>query len=387
MKITPNNINNPILNHSSHKGETGAAASHDLVSIGGSKTPFQDPSVKLQAMARMTKTAKSDKSYAPEDRYLWDSWILKDDSSDPPLYRLFHLDAPKGDDPNKRHDQAQIRQAVSHDLKNWDDLGLVFKSGEKGSWDDGPIWTGNVYKKEDGSYLFFYTARNERDGQFQRIGLARSEDAVNWERSDKPLLEPDGRWYETTEESPVYKAWRDPEIIKDENTGKYLMYYTAKTKDGHEKYKGCIGLAISDEIDGEYEVLPPVLAPGKYAQMEVPQIIHRNDKVYLFFSAAENDIDPEWAKEIGGAQSGLHCFVGDSLTGPFEPLNGHGVVTTTEDNLYTVKLLPDPEREGEYVAIGWYMEDKNNQKAMTLSQPMPVHWEGDNIKIETGTKK
>ncbi len=342
-------------------------------------------------------------SYAPEGKYLWDSWIFPDkvDKSNmeglsgtglklkegDTLYRLFHLDAPKTDDPEARHDKAQVRQAVSTDMKNWKDVDYALKSGPEGAWDDGPIWTGNVYRNDKGEYLFFYTGRNHRDGQMQRIGLAKSKDGVNWERSDKPLLEPDGRYYETTEDSPIYKAWRDPCVVRDEQSGKYLMYFTAKTKDGDEKYKGCIGVAVADKLEGPYESMPPVLAPGKFAQMEVPQIIQRNDKVYLFFGSMEKDYSPDWAKETGGAQSGLHCYVGDSLTGPFEPLNGDGIVTGSKDNLYTVKLADDPRRPGEFVAYGWYMEDKGGQKAMTLAQPMRVDWKGDDIRIDTGADR
>ena len=321
-------------------------------------------------------------SYAPEGRYLWDSWILVDEVDGEKIYRLYHLDAPDNGDPDSRHDKASIRQAISKDLINWEDLGTTFSSGPDGAWDDGPIWTGNVYKVAQEEYLFFYTARNHRDGQLQRVGLAKSADGINWERSDKPLVVPDSRWYETIEISPIYRAWRDPAVVKDEERGKYLMYITAKTKEGHEKYKGCIALAVADNIEGPYEVQAPVLAPGLYAEMEVPQIIQRDGKVYLFFSTWVKDYAPDWAEQIGGPVTGLHCFVGESLYGPFEPLGGTGVVTGIKDNLYTVKLVPDPEREGEYVAIGWYIEDEDGEKGLTLARPMKVIWEGDNITIE-----
>ncbi|MFP4498309.1 MAG: glycoside hydrolase family 68 protein [Vulcanimicrobiota bacterium] len=358
----------------------------DGISLNNRTSSLQNKISRLRQLA-FTSKVKDKKSYAPEGRYLWDSWILKDDTADPPCYRLFHLDAPDNGDPESRHHIASVRQAVSTDLKNWKDLGPTLEPGKKGEWDDKAIWTGNVYKKENGEYLFFYTGRNERDDQIQRIGLARSEDGINWKKEEKPILEPDGRWYETDEPSPIYKAWRDPEIVKDEKSGKYLMYFTAKTKDGDEKYKGCIGLAQADNLEGPYEALPPVLAPGKYAQMEVPQIIKRNDKVYLFFSSMEKDYNPEWADKIGGPQCGLHAYVGDSLKGPFKPLNGDGVITGSKDNLYTVKFLEDPENPDEFVAMGWYMEDKDGQKGFTLSKPLPVKWEGDNISIETGMKE
>ena len=359
----------------------------DLVSITG-QNKMPDFLTKLKTLNDMAKASKVEnkKSYAPKGRYLWDSWMLKDEQNGKPLYRLFHLDAPDNGDPESRHKNARIRQAISTDMKSWQDVGPAINTGEKGTWDEGnAMWTGNVYKKDNGEYMFLYTAADKEDDMlFQRVGLARSKDGVKWEKEDKPFLEPDGKYYETTEkDSPIVRAWRDPTIVKDEENGKYNMYITAKTKDGDPTYRGCIALATADEIDGKYEAQPPVIAPGYYAQMEVPQVIQKNGKVYMFFSSMEKDYNPEWAEKIGGPQTGLHCFVGDSLKGPFKPLNGNGVVTGSKDNLYTVKLMPDPKRDGEYVATGWYMEDKPGQKAMTLSQPMKVDWEGDNIKIDT----
>ena len=308
-----------------------------------------------------------EEGYAPKDRFLWDSWVLKDkDAKGQDQYRLYHLDAPEDPDPDTRHHIAQVRTAVSDDLVNWKDEGYALTKGPEGSWDDKAIWTGNTYKKDDG-YYFFYTGRNDRDGEIQRIGLATSENGRDWSRAEKPLLEPDGRYYETTEDSPVFKAWRDPEVIKDEKTGKYHMFFTAKTKEGDPTYKGCIGVATADNFEGPYEAQPPVLAPGKFAQMECPQIIQKNDKVYMFFQSMEKDYNPEWADSAGGPQNGLHCYVGDSLTGPFEPLNGDGIVTRSKDNLYSVKLVEDPQREGEFQAIGWYMEDREVTAAKNVA--------------------
>jgi len=333
-------------------------------------------SVPLSPLEQRLLGVEAKETYAPPNRYLWDSWVLKDGDT----YRLYHLDAPMTADPEARHDLARIRGAVSKDMQTWEDVGEILGPGPSGAWDDKAIWTGDTFR-HDGKYLLFYTGRNQRDGQTQRIGLATSTDGIHFERGKEPLLEPDARWYETDEPSPIYKAWRDPTVVYDDSTGKYLMYFTAKTKDGDEKYKGCIGLAVADNMQGPYEAQPPVLAPGIYAQMEVPQIIQRGGKVYLLFNSAEKDYSPELAKKTGGPQSGLVAFVGDSLRGPFEPMDGHGVVLGSEANLYTVKLQDDPERPGEYVAYGWYMEDQPGQKAMTLSQPMPVNFEGERMLI------
>jgi beta-fructofuranosidase len=383
-----------------------------------STIPIRPPSfAATRARPRTEEQAPpTGEGYAPADRYLWDSWILQDGDT----YHLYHLDAPRNETaadgsvqatpPDDRHHRAQIRHAISTDLRHWQDRGPTLGSGPAGTWDAGPVWTGNTCKTADG-YFMFYTGRRDCVDQTQRIGLARSSDGHRWSRSDRPILEPDPRWYETDEPNgPVYKAWRDPEVVRDPESGRWLMYFAAKTKEGDPRHKGCIGLAISERLEGPYQALPPVLAPGLYGEMEVPQVVRRDGKVYLFFSTFAKNYRDDHATRVGGAQSGLHCYVGPSLEGPFEPLNGTAIVAGTESNLYTLKLLPDPARAGEFVAMGWHVEDRTSlareafhtsarsatcalpcgpaavaapwvEKAFTLSPPIPVEWRGDNIRL------
>lgn len=385
MRI-PRDKNSISYKHPVSKRNSAPGPPVDRVKISGEKADVLGSRMKkLEQLSRSRKTFKH-RDYSLPGKFFWDAWYVQDDNPDSPGYYMYHLDAPKSKNPDDRHLNARIRAAYSTDLDDWHDLGEVFGPGPEGSWDDKVIWSGNVYRKENGEYVFFYTGLNQRDGDMQRIGVARSKDGVHWERPEKPLLEPDGRWYETTEKSPVVKAWRDPVIVRDKKSGKYVMLFTAKTKDGDKRYKGCIGMAVSDKLDGEYKVMPPILAPGRYAQMEVPQVIQKNGKVYLFFSSMEKDYNPKWAKKIGGPQTGLHCYVADSFEEPFKPVNGDGVITGTKDNLYTVKLLKNPENPSEYVALGWYMRDEKGKKAFSLSQPLKVKWDGDNISIDTSKK-
>ena len=352
------------------------------------------------------------RGYAPENRLLWDSWFMQDKDG----YRLYHLDAPMDPDPETRHERAQIRTAFSKDLVNWKDDGFALKSGPRGSWDDGPIWTGSTYK-EDGTYYKFYTGRNHRDGQTQRIGLAKSTDGINWERGEKPLLEADSRWYETDEESPVYRAFRDPFIVKNPEDGKYLMYFTAKTKGGDPTYRGCVGLATADSMEGPWEQKPPVLAPGSIAEMECPQVLKKNDKWYMFITTKGANYSPERTEKVGSQQTGLHGWVSGSPTGPFEPVRGDGVISGNDSNMFSTRLVEDKDRPGEYNALGWYMGDREVlvdeskreaaretgraaagaaiggvggalirvlEKGYTLSEPHPVVWDESGPRIETG---
>lgn len=338
----------------------------------GTPTPSGTPGARLLDL----RLSGRPDSYAPSGRYLWDSWIF----ADGPLFRLFHLDAEDNAEPASRHDRAQIRGAVSKDLVHWRDVGPLLGSAPAGAWDDGAIWTGNTYREGD-ELVLFYTARNQREGQTQRIGLATSKDGVHFTRGEAPLLSADPRWYETQEDSPVYRAFRDPFVFLDPVSGDYLMYVTAKTKDGDPTFRGCIGLARARTLRGPYEPLPPVLAPGLFAQMEVPQVIQRDGKTFLFFSAAKADLSPELAARARQPEAGLFGYVADDPRGPFRPLGETGLIAGSELDLYSVKLLDDPERPGEFLAFGWYREDTDTP--LRLAIPRTVRWQGEKIRIES----
>jgi hypothetical protein len=73
--------------------------------------------------------------------------------------------------------------AVSHDGDHWEKLGPVFKRGADGDFDEGGPATRQVIK-QGREYLMFYEA-TDRARHFS-IGLARSDDGVNWKRVRGP---------------------------------------------------------------------------------------------------------------------------------------------------------------------------------------------------------
>ena len=322
--------------------------------------------------------------YAPKSRKLWDPWIVRDDSGKHPKYWLYHLDAAQSVESKDDLDrQTVIRRAFSTDLQNWTDAGIVLGPGNRGSWDDLSIWSGSTVIKE-GTHYLFYTGLNQRDGQapekVQRIGLAKStDDGRSWQRSTKPLLEADSRWYETTEPSSVVRAFRDPWVVKDPKTGQYLMFFTAKTKQGPLGQNACIGLAIANTIEGPYTVQPPVLTPDKFSEMEVANLIEKDNKYYLFFSTITHS-KPSDAS--GSRSSGLYGYVADTPRGPYRPLNGSGRIEMYPENLYSVKLIKHPTQKGQFVAYGW-QSDVNNlmQSDFTLKSMIPVSWQGEQVII------
>ena len=74
-----------------------------------------------------------------------------------------------------------------------------------------------------------------------------------------------------------------------------------------------------------FDLMPPIIsADGVANEMERPHMILRDGLYYLFWSTQNGVFAP------GGVTgpTGLYGMVGASVTGPFEPLNGSGLVIT-----------------------------------------------------------
>ncbi len=163
--------------------------------------------------------------------------------------------------------------------------------------------------KEGNDYFMFYRAESLEDGLTGRIGLARSQDGINFVRHPEPIIVPDrdfdrfgcedprlvrvddayyltyvgncGR-YETgniclatsgdlmhwVKHGPILKPQKDWDrgqvkagaILPEPIEGKYAMYFMGEK----EPWKTAIGIAYSNDLVNWYEPLDePVLLPRK----------------------------------------------------------------------------------------------------------------------------
>lgn len=88
-------------------------------------------------------------------------------------------------------------------------------------------------------------------------------------------------------------------------------------------------------------LLPPLLvAEGVNHELERPHVIVHDFWYYLFFCTQRHTFHPP-----GRAPTGLYGFAAPSLTGPYEPLNGSGLVlqnpSSEPDQAYAWLVLPD----------------------------------------------
>ena len=93
-------------------------------------------------------------TFAREGHWVWDFWIADDGDR----YHLFYLHAPTAlGDERLRHRNARIGHAVSHDLREWEDLGEVLGPGAPDDFDATAVWTGCIVRDADGLWRMFYT--------------------------------------------------------------------------------------------------------------------------------------------------------------------------------------------------------------------------------------
>ncbi|MEV6158154.1 glycoside hydrolase family 68 protein [Nonomuraea sp. NPDC052129] len=296
---------------------------------------------------------------------LWDLWPIQNEDGSTSviggqeLWMALSAPAAAGH-PEERHDQARIRLLARRD-DEWKDLGNAFADGAApGSRE----WSGSAVRRPDGTVSVYYTATGRR-GEARptyrqsvieaRAALIADDGRISLrpDAEHRELLRSDGRMYLPTEEGdgapglPVgegdgapgrIRAFRDPGWFRDPADGRDHLLVAASTawQDG---FTGAIALA--EVRAGTWSLLPPLLvAEGINHELERPHVIVHDGRYYLFFSTQRHTFHP-----AGRAPTGLYGFAAPSLTGPYEPLNGSGLVIQNParqpDQAYAWLVLPD----------------------------------------------
>jgi beta-fructofuranosidase len=319
--------------------------------------------------------------YAPKGYYLWDPWFIKDDH----FFHVFYLQASREYDLEERHHHSAIGHACSTDLAGWRELPAALAPGANGSWDDLALWTGSVIKKQQ-TYYMFYTGRSKKRRWVQKIGLATSTDLIYWSKhAGNPILAADPRYYDTSSSVNRLKnppAWRDPFVFKDKTTGNYTMIISARTAGRQRVYNGCLGMAVSKDLL-EWKVLPPLLSPGIYDELETPSLIHYRNQYYLFFSTCAKNYHPEY-ENLYGAHDGLHCYCAKKLNGRYKGINGFGVVFSNGKRKYDIQLI---RVKDQFWGIGSLFLDGKGNFLGRLSPPFRVVLDGPVIYMKPGSLK
>jgi beta-fructofuranosidase len=211
------------------------------------------------------------------------------------IFHLFHLTLPNHD---------YIAHAISEDGLTWRRVKNALFIGEPQEWDDDMLWTMHISKDpyREGCWRMFYTGLciQER-GRIQRVGLARSSDLYTWEKDDSgsyPLQVPSTYYESNVDEGRHWVSFRDPFCFQDD--GKVYLLAAARVKKGPVIRRGCVSLAEEVE-ENNFEFKKPIYYPGRYDDIEVPNILNIRGKYYLIGSIREDVKVHYWyAEEFGG---------------------------------------------------------------------------------------
>lgn len=337
--------------------------------------------------------------YVGKSELNWDPWILKDGD----IYRLFYLRSLNGPIFRRWWEaDSKIYGAISTDMKQWKDIGLILDIEPSNAWEAGRLCAGSTYK-ENGIYYLFYSAADKggagekvKKGEkvTEQIGLATSTDGFHWERfSNQPCLRADENngWYgRSINGSYNYFHWRDPFIVKDQESGKYYMFFSTYSKgDGANQHRGaCIGLAVAEKMAGPYELLPPAATPvldgtkeSPFREMERPQVIYKDGKYHLFFSTFLPNVNPQWIEKVGVdkvTDSSLYWYVSDTITGPFQPVSERPIVEGSEKTgIYGMNFFPALDNSEDFIAHGW----RYRIFTLEVSPIYQVQWQVNSITI------
>jgi levansucrase len=284
---------------------------------------------------------------------VWDLWPIQEPDGPPVVLDgaelWMALSAPAHGHPEDRHDVARLR-LLARRGESWTDLGHVFADGASlGSRE----WSGSAIRRADGSVSIFYTAAGrageDRPTFIQRVVEARRTLVVDngrvrlgallAQREIGRSLRPEYLPANEIDGGPgQIRAFRDPGWFRDPADGRehLLIAASVPSRDG---FMGAVALA-RNRREG-WELLPPLLrADGIHHELERPHVIVRDGRYYLFFSASRHSFHPEDC-----APTGLYGFVAPRLIGPYEPLNGSGLVLRNPpaepDQAYAWLVLDD----------------------------------------------
>lgn len=187
---------------------------------------------------------------------------------------------------------SPVSYAESKDGINWyrlDTLPVIIV-GKQGSWDDGGVGPGPVYKI-NGEYFMLYQGYDSPTKHF-RIGLAKSFDGKVWMKYPSPVLSDSLPWEGNMVASDV-------EFINN----KYYLYYCTNGK---------IGLAVSNDGIGWTRISSqPILSPTQTWELNnitFPSVVKKGNKYLMIymsngayssisFGIAESDDGLNWIKQ------------------------------------------------------------------------------------------
>lgn len=303
-------------------------------------TPEQAAALRDAPADTLPRIGPADLHRLAEGIDIWDSWPVRapDGSlADACGHEMWvALSAPAHADAGVRHDVAELRALTVRDGRPDLDLGPLFGPGAALGTRQ---WAGSTVL-DGGRVTAYYTAAGtfgvDPPGFRQRLAVTtgalecrNGRPVISGWSTHREIAQPDTRWYDSADaahgEPGFIKAFRDPCAFVDPATSdEYLLFTASLTPErSATDFNGAIGLLRRDRAGPDrWRHLGPLLtADGVNNELERPHVVVRDGRYYLFFSTQWRTFHPDIT-----APTGLYGFVAADLEGPYEPLNGHGLV-------------------------------------------------------------
>ncbi|MBK8503260.1 MAG: glycosyl hydrolase family 32 [Saprospiraceae bacterium] len=271
------------------------------------------------------------------------------------VYHLFHLIIPNHD---------YIAHAISNDGITWKRVNNALFVGHPGAWDDDMLWTMHTALYHSKFHLF-YTGLSLRDkGCMQRIGIAVSDDLMDWTKvnDERFPAQSQAPHYEDMQNNPrQWLSFRDP-FFYNEGERQFLLV-CARAADGPLSRRGCV--AVLELLDDKIISRSPILYPRMYDDVECPCLFKIENNYYLLGSIREDIKVRYWfCNEIFGE---YHSFHSDVLLprGNYAARvvrdNGHWLIYNFYfmGSVHIKRVLPPPkqletDRDGRLILTSYY---------------------------------
>ncbi|MCM8730578.1 hypothetical protein ACFO8O_06290 [Hephaestia sp. GCM10023244] len=191
--------------------------------------------------------------------------------------------------PGYEEGPAVIGIAWSDDFMNWERGPVILRAEDGADWERGGLYKPTIMKDGDTFYLF-YNAKTTGQPWHEQTGIATSKDLKTWTRHPGNPVIPNG-----PNGAPDARFASDPVLVK--HRGRWGMFYFGLAYDGHARELLAMGDSLTSfkKVD---EVLIDVGPPGsideKYAHK--PAVIYHDGALYHFYCA----VSGKWPNDVRG---------------------------------------------------------------------------------------
>ncbi|KLI65138.1 glycoside hydrolase family 68 protein [Aurantiacibacter marinus] len=282
---------------------------------------------------------------------VWDAWPLADAGGQPVAWKggelWFALSVPRSEDPEQRHHLARIH----HFHRIGDTFQHVGSTFPDGFTPGAREWSGSA-RLVEGNVTMFFTAAGERGDTQLSYKQRLFSSSTTWLDGDAPfsqwsipeeIFTADGEVYRPADQNEgepgKIKAFRDPAHYRDAGGNDFVLF-TGSSASKPGAHDGVIGLAAAIEGGGYRLSAPLIDASGVNNELERPHIVEHAGRLYLFWSTQRGVFAPGVE-----APTGLYGATAETLAGPWDLLNGSGLVVANPaecpTQAYSWWVLPD----------------------------------------------